>query len=293
MDILITGANGMLGEKCFEVLSERYSVIVTDLSDRCIYSDRATYAKLDITIEDDVIGFVRELRPDAVVNCAAYTDVDGAEKFKDIAWNVNVKGVENLIRAVEPLGSHLIHISTDYVFDGDGGPYKEGDPPNPVNYYGFTKLKSEELLRRSEIPHTIVRTNVLFGQTHYQQASFVHWVVSQVSSRKVIHVVNDQFGNPTWVDGLAEAIARILERKAYGLYHYGGKDYINRFAFALEIVAVFGLDPKFVRPTTTRALGQVAKRPYRGGLVVDKIKKELGVRIYSVREALRAMKEGQ
>jgi len=292
MNILITGANGMLGEKCFHILSDKFSVIATDLGEKCLYSDDAAYTRLDITEEKSVIEFIRELKPDAVVNCAAYTDVDGAEKSREIAWNVNVKGVENLVKAIEPIGAHLIHISTDYIFDGVNGPYSENDPPSPINYYGLTKYEGEKIVQVSNIPWTIVRTNVLFGNSKYQQASFVSWVIRKVSNREVIHVVNDQYGNPTWANALAEAISAILEKKALGLYHYGGKDYINRFSFALEIVAVFDLDPKFVKPTTTKALNQVARRPYRGGLAVEKIKSELGVRIYSIREALEAMKRG-
>ncbi|RKY56113.1 MAG: dTDP-4-dehydrorhamnose reductase [Candidatus Neomarinimicrobiota bacterium] len=291
MNILITGANGMLGEKCVELLSHSHSVIASDLGEKLLCSSSVPYRMIDITDEEAIISCIRELKPDVVLNCAAYTDVDGAEKFKDLAWNVNVEGVKNLVSAINPIGSHLIHISSDYVFDGSNGPYTEEDETNPINYYGETKLASEKLLETLEVSWTIIRTNVLFGNSHFQEASFVHWVVKKIRNHEKIRVVNDQFGNPTWIDGLAQAIEVIIDKKAYGLYHYGGLDYVNRFEFALEIAAIFSLDPTFVRVTTTRALGQSARRPYKAGLISDKIEKELDVKIFTIKEALNAMKE--
>lgn len=291
MNILITGANGMLGEKCVELLSHSHTVIASDLGEKLLCSNSIPYKMIDITDEESIISCIRESKPDVVVNCAAYTDVDGAEKFKDLAWNVNVEGVKNLVSAINPIGCHLIHISSDYVFDGSNGPYTEEDETNPVNYYGETKLASEKLLEDSGVSWTIIRTNVLFGNSHFQEASFVHWVINKIQNHEVIRIVNDQFGNPTWADGLAQAIELIIDKKAYGLYHYGGLDYVNRFEFALEIAAIFSLDPTFVRATTTRALGQSAKRPYKSGLISDKIKKELDVKIFTIKEALNAMKE--
>lgn len=290
MNILITGANGMLGEKCVELLSHSHTVIASDLGEKLLYSNSVPYKIIDITDEEAVLSCIRELKPDVVINCAAYTDVDGAEKFKDLAWNVNVNGVKNLVPAINPIGCHLIHISSDYIFDGSDGPYTEEDETNPVNYYGETKLASEEVLKESEVPWTIIRTNVLFGNSHFQEASFVYWVIKKIKNHEIIYIVNDQFSNPTWADGLAQAIKVIIDKKAYGLYHYGGLDYVDRFGFALEIAAIFSLDPTLIRSITTRSLGQLAKRPYKSGLVNYKIKKELDVKVFSIKEALNAMK---
>ena len=188
------------------------------------------------------------------------------------------------------MGAHLIHISTDYVFDGTSGPYRETDITKPVNYYGETKLASEELIAKGQLHATLLRTNVLFGNSVNQESSFVHWVIEKLRKREKIKVVNDQFGNPTWARGLAETIAKIIETGTPGLYHYGGDNYINRFEFALEIAAVFELDPTLILPCTTRALGQKAERPFKAGLVSEKIKSDLNVKIYGIKEALTVMK---
>ncbi|MBN2600901.1 MAG: SDR family oxidoreductase, partial [Candidatus Marinimicrobia bacterium] len=184
----------------------------------------------------------------------------------------------------------LIQISTDYVFDGSAGPYAEDQPTKPINYYGQTKLDAEKLIQKSAIPWTIIRTNVLYGNTTVQKASFVRWVIDKLQRFETISIVNDQFGNPTWSFGLAEAIQKIIANNAGGLYHYAGKDYISRFEFALKIAGVYNLDPMLIRKITTRALNQKAPRPYKAGLTCTKIIKELNVPFYSIIESLNRMK---
>jgi dTDP-4-dehydrorhamnose reductase len=288
--VLITGANGMLGERCTLQLSRVHDVIASDLGNQLLYPSCVNYRQLDITDKKAVIGFMEQLRPQVLLNCAAFTHVDDAERRQNLAYKGNVQGVANIIEAVLPFGTHVIQISTDYVFDGSAGPYKETDKITPINYYGETKYMSEQLLIESGITNTIIRTNVLFGSSNAVHASFVHWVISKLQNREKISVVNDQYGNPTWVNGLAEVIKLIIERKVYGIYHYGGADYVNRFELALETASVFNLDPTLIRPTTTRALAQIAPRPFRSGLKCDKIIKELGITLYRIKDALTLMK---
>lgn len=290
MVILITGANGMLGEECVRLLSGTHDIVACDVHDTLQYSDSIVYEKLNIVNEQRVFEIIKQRKPQIVVNCAAYTDVDGAERDRKTAWDVNAGGVQHIVSALSKNGGKLIHISTDYVFDGSAGPYAEDEPPKPVNYYGQTKLDSENLIKDSQIPWTIIRTNVLFGNTKLQKASFVRWVVDKLSRFETISIVNDQFGNPTWSYGLAQAINRIIEIDARGLYHYAGKDYINRFEFALKIAGIFGLDPTLIRTTTTSALNQLASRPFKAGLICEKTAKELQMDFYSIIEALTMMK---
>ncbi|MCD6440298.1 MAG: dTDP-4-dehydrorhamnose reductase [Candidatus Marinimicrobia bacterium] len=291
MTILITGANGMLGEECTKLLSGKYSVVATDIHDSLsMPDDSIIYEHLDITNENRVHEIVKRIQPDVVLNCAAYTDVDGAERENESAWTVNVGGVQHIVNALKKFGGAIIHISTDYVFDGTAGPYGEDNKPNPVNYYGKTKLESEKVLTDSQLHWTIIRTNILFGNTSRQQASFVRWVIEKLSRFENISIVNDQFGNPTWSYGLAQAIYKIIESGKHGLYHYAGKDYINRFEFGLKIAGIYGLDPTLIRKTTTRALNQPANRPFKSGLTCERIEHELAVTIYSVNEALTAMR---
>jgi len=290
MKILITGANGMLGEKCAKLLSGSHQVLATDLADKLIYEGDLRYRSLDITNPGQVSETITEFQPDKIINCAAFTDVDGSEIKRDLAWSVNVGGVQNMIATLNPNTTSLIHISTDYVFDGIDGPYREDDPVKPINYYGETKLNAEKTILDSGTPATIIRTNVVFGNSANQEASFVYWVVKKLSRREPINVVNDQFGNPTWADGLAEIIEILVNRQIRGIYNYGGADYINRLEFALQIAAVFDLDPRLIRATSTSSLGQKAPRPFRAGLICDKIQNELGVHLYSISAALKTMK---
>lgn len=290
MTILITGANGMLGEECVKLLSKQHFVVATDLQDGLEYDCAVTYQILDITDRQAVARITEQYQPDTVVNCAAFTDVDGCENRRELAWRVNAGGVENLIAALQNTSCRLIHISSDYVFDGTAGPYSEEQPPKPINYYGQTKLDAERIIGKSNLPWTIVRTNVLFGNTTLQKASFVRWVIEKLRHFETISVVNDQFGNPTWSYGMAEAINIIIEKDARGLYHYAGTDYLDRFEFALKIAEIYGLNPLLIRKTTTRALNQPAPRPFRAGLICDKIKRELDVPSYSINESLTRMK---
>ena len=290
MNILITGANGMLGEECVRKLSKSHIITACDLQDCLEYNCSAVYHKLDIVDQAAVKEIFERIQPELIINCAAYTDVDGSEINRETAWNVNAGGVRNLLTAMAGTGSKLIHISTDYVFDGSAGPYAEDQPTKPINYYGQTKLDAEKLIQKSRIPWAIIRTNVLYGNTNIQKASFVGWVIEKLRRFETISIVNDQFGNPTWSFGLAEAIQKIIDQKVTGLYHYAGKDYISRFEFALKIAGVYDLDPMLIRKTTTRALNQKAPRPYQAGLTCEKIKKELNVPFYSVIESLNKMK---
>lgn len=290
MTLLITGANGMLGEECVKLLSRQHNIIATDQQDGLTYKSDVAYQILDITDRQAIARITEKYQPETVINCAAFTDVDGSEIQRESAWRVNAGGVENLIAVLHNTPCRLIHISTDYVFDGTAGPYSEEQTPKPINYYGQTKLDSEKIIENSNLPWTIIRTNVLFGNTTMQKASFVRWVTEKLSRFETISVVNDQYGNPTWSYGLAEAIAKVIENDVRGLYHYAGEDYLNRFEFALKIAEIYGLNPLLIRKTTTRSLHQIAPRPFKAGLICDKIRKVLDVPFYSISESLARMK---
>ncbi len=292
MKILITGSNGMLGNRCVSILSQNNDVIATDIDENSINpTGNITYFQMDITDKDLTDKIISEQSPDYILNCAAYTDVDGSEDNKELAWNINVNGVRNIIIPAKKIGCHIVHISTDYVFDGCKGPYKEDDSTKPINYYGETKLAAEKELVRAGIKWTIIRTNVIYGSSFNQKASFVSWAVSKLKKHETINIVIDQYGNPTWVDGLVMALEKIIEKNIIGLYHYAGKDYLNRFEFALHIADIFSLDHRYINKISTRALGQKAKRPFKAGLKTDKIVKELGVKIFGIIETLQYIKK--
>lgn len=288
--ILVTGANGMLGENCVRLLMSEGVLLATDLHPQLITSMPVNYRPLNITVTDEVHAVLTEFRPDWVVNCAAYTGVDGSENHREKAWEVNVTGVRNIIDNLLTLGGQIIQISTDYVFDGQSGPYDENAAVNPINYYGQTKLASEHLIVESGLPYVILRTNVLFGNATNPSASFVHWVVTRLTRHEFITVVTDQYGNPTWTNGLAEAIRQVIRDGKTGLFNYGGADYVNRYDFALQIADIYQLERGYIKPITTRELNQKAPRPLRAGLVCEKIKNTFGLELYTLKEALIRMR---
>jgi len=288
--ILVTGANGMLGENCVRLLMSEGVLLATDLHPQLITSMPVNYRPLNITVTDEVHAVLTEFRPDWVVNCAAYTGVDGSENHREKAWEVNVTGVRNIVDNLLTLGGQIIQISTDYVFDGQSGPYDENAAVNPINYYGQTKLASEHLIVESGLPYVILRTNVLFGNATNPSASFVHWVVTRLTRHEFITVVTDQYGNPTWTNGLAEAIRQVIRDGKTGLFNYGGADYVNRYDFALQIADIYQLERGYIKPITTRELNQKAPRPLRAGLVCEKIKNTYGLELYTLKEALIRMR---
>ena len=167
------------------------------------------------------------------------TDVDGCERDPEMAFDVNVRGTENLL---DNFSGRFIYISTDYVFDGNNGPYKEKDEVNPISVYGRTKLYAEDLVQQSNANWVILRSNVVFSFQERTKASFMDWVVDSLKNRQLITVVDDQWNNPTWTVDLARIISRIIDNEIQGLYHYGGRDLLNRFAFAEMIAETFKLD---------------------------------------------------
>ncbi|MGE5845566.1 MAG: SDR family oxidoreductase, partial [Ignavibacteria bacterium] len=229
--------------------------------------------------------------PDFIINAAAYTNVDRSETDREMAWKINVKGVEYLAEASRVLDAHLIHISSDYIFDGLKGPYSETAVPNPVSYYGRTKLASENALKISGTIHTILRTNVLFGRAEENRPDFVRWVVQMLRSGQMIRIVTDQINNPTFVGDLVQGINKVIDYRKEGIYNIGGRDFLSRFDFTMEIAEFFELDKSLVKPILTEELKQPAKRPLNSGLLTLKAETELGFKPHSVKEVLSIMKK--
>ncbi len=284
--VLITGANGQLGNSVLQQLYGKYTILATDISHKNSFSD-ITYQPLDITDSKKVNSTLSNFNPDVIVNLAAFTDVDGCESNPEKAYLLNTKSVEMLTKKFT---GQFIQISTDYIFDGTNGPYSEDDIPNPKSVYGKTKLDSEKVLHNSKMAWCIIRTNVLFDYYHSTQASFIKWVVDSLNSKKSIKIVNDQWNNPTWTVKLAEFIDLVIKKNVKGIYNYGGADYLNRLEFAQLIADIFELDKSLISPISTDSLKQIAPRPLRGGLKIDKIKKEFGLEGIKLIDCLEIIK---
>jgi len=290
--ILIIGSNGMLGQRLTEFykLSGDVELLTCSIEDKSFIKD-VEYRKLDITDVSEVKSVVMDFFPDEIINTAAFTNVDGAEKEKELAWKINVGGVKNIARYAQAIDAHVVHISTDYVFDGKNGPYSETDKPNPIGYYGRTKLASENELKVSGARFSVVRTNVLYGPAKFGRPDFVKWVVSSLRNGTEIKIVTDQFGNPTFIDDLVFGIDAIVERQAESTYNIGGKDFLTRFQFTMKIAEFFELDKSLIKPIITADLHQLAARPLKSGLVISKAKSELGYNPHSVNDALKIMQK--
>lgn len=289
--ILVTGCYGLLGQSLVKTLHGSYDVIASAKTEkRQIRLAGGRFKQLDIANAADCKTLVRDEKPDIIINAAAYTNVDGCEDQREECWKVNVKGVENLALAARSNMALLVQISTDYIFGGSDGPYGEADRPNPPGYYGKSKLAAENCVRMAGIPYAILRTNVLYGCGIEVKNNFFLWVYHSLKAGKAIRVVTDQFNNPTLVDEMAEGIHRLIAASCYGVYHLGGRDYLNRHDFALNIAEVFGFSKSLISPVTTADLNQKAPRPMRGGLKIDLAQKDFGYEPRPVITALEYLK---
>jgi len=290
--LLITGSNGMLGQRLVEFYNrnDKFELLCVSYEDASYLPD-INYSKLDLTDKKSVKKIVLDFYPDVIINTAAYTNVDKCETEKEAAYNTNVNAVEYLAKYGKITQSKVIHISTDYVFDGTEGPYTERERPEPIGYYGRTKLAGENALVSSGVNYAIVRTNVLYGISKYGRADFVKWVVNSLREGKQIKIVNDQINNPTFIDDLVVAVSRIIEFDKRGIYNIAGPEFLNRYEFTQKIADYFRLDKNLISEITTAELNQVAPRPLKSGLITLKAETELGYKPHSIEETFQLMQK--
>jgi dTDP-4-dehydrorhamnose reductase len=265
--VLVTGGSGLLGSKLVKTLSGRCKVYPTHNLNRFSSKDCCT-VRLDVRNKDDVKGMINKISPDLIIHSAALINLDYCEKNREEAWKVNVEGTRNIVEASRGTGSRLVYISTDYVFDGMRGMYREDDLPNPINYYAKTKYEGEKVVQGLD-DYLIARTSVLYG--YHPRPNFVIWVVNELKQRHKIDIVKDQFNSPTLADDLAEMIIKLVEEDRAGIFHTAGSERISRYDFARKITAVFGLDTGLLNPVTSDELNWVARRPLDSSLDVSKI----------------------
>jgi dTDP-4-dehydrorhamnose reductase len=287
--ILIVGSNGLLGQKVTNIFScsTSFEILNTSVEENSFLSEVGQqYKQLDITNRNHVMRLVDDFQPEVIINTAAITNVDLCETERQLAWKVNVVGVEHLVHGARMVGAKVVHFSTDYVFDGRSGPYLENDRINPVSYYGRTKLASENVLHTSGIPSTIVRTMILYGIGTKIKDNFAVWLVKKLKDNKQVRVVDDQIGNPTLVDDLAFAVLKIVEFGKNGLYHIAGNDIVSRYDFAVALAKKFKLDKNLIIPIKTAILKQPAPRPLKSGLIILKAETELSIKMSGIEQGL-------
>jgi len=261
MNILITGAKGILGSALFKILSPLNNVIPCGIDD------------FDITDFEKASAFIAARKPDIIINCAAYTDVDGCEQNIEQAFLVNGKGTENIAIICKQLDIPIVQISTDYVFDGrKDKPYLEDDPVNPLSIYGKSKLAGEEAVQKTLEKFYIVRTSWLFGENG---KNFVDTILKITKEKDELRVVNDQSGSPTYAVDLAKAISELIKTTRYGIYHITNQGNCSWYEFTKVILDAANMKNKTVIPVTTDEFPRPAPRP-KNSILENRLFKSIG-----------------
>ncbi|ARV14888.1 SDR family oxidoreductase [Polaribacter sp. SA4-12] len=292
--VVITGSNGLLGQSLLNLLlkeKDTYKVFGFSRGKNRSGRDDFSYVSIDITNEENLKDTLKEIHPDFIINTAAMTQVDDCEGDKEACDLLNVTVVKWLTEISDEINAHLIHISTDFIFDGIKGNYKETDTPNPLSYYGLSKLKSEEVLINSKIDYTILRTILVFGKVYdMNRNNIVLWVKSMLEKGKEITIVDDQFRAPTYVEDLALACKISMDKKATGIYNISSNELLSVYEIAQQIADAFHLDKSLIKPISTSTLNQTAPRPAKTGFDLSKTNKVLEFYPKSFKEDLQRFK---
>lgn len=292
MKVLITGANGLLGQELVhQLLEKKYQVVAAGKGAGRLPESlhkRVTYHPFDLTDPNNIYEVMDLERPDVVVHAAAITQVDDCEKNPELCEKVNVTGTAQILVDAEQFSSHFIYVSTDFVFEGTQVVYSETDDLNPVNFYGFTKMQAEAITQTSEIPWSIVRTSLVYGQVaDGTRSNIISWVKNSLEKGQPIKVVADQWRTPTSVADLAKGIALIIEQKATGIFHLSGKDILTPYDLALQTARLFQLDERMIEKVDAATFSQPGRRPVRTALDISKARATLGYEPVSFADGLR------
>ena len=289
-NILITGANGLLGQRLVLLLSKQKDVsILATAKGICRFSipDNVTYSTLDITNADSCKNLFNEFQPDALIHTAAMTQVDACEDQREMCDLINITGVANLIEAIGKKNIHFVHISTDFIYEGDEEEYFEDSKVNPLSYYGSSKWKSEQLFKQVSFPYSILRTVLVYGVLQdLTNSNIVLWAKAALEKGEEINVVYDQYRCPTLAEDLAYACLQVIQENATGVYHVSGKDFLSILDLVFEIADYWCLDKSLINSISSDCLKQKAKRPLKTNLNISKAKQWFNYKPKSFREGL-------
>lgn len=293
--ILVTGSNGLLGQKLTAALrnGETFSLIATSKGpDRYPGKRGYIYQAMDIRNEDEVKDIIGAYKPDVIIHTAAMTNVDACEKDREGCCRLNIDATRHLVKAAEDNEAYFIHLSTDFIFNGENGPYREEDTPDPLSYYGWSKLESEKIVQASTAGWAILRTIIVYGIVpDMSRSNIVLWAKNALEKGEPLRVVNDQFRMPTLAEDLAAACLLAAERRAHGIYHISGKDYMSIYELVQRVARFFDLDASLIEPISATTLDQAAKRPPKTGFILDKALSELNYQPHSFEEGLEIVKK--
>jgi len=287
LKLLITGASGLLGSRLAELaIRENHEVYSAYSQHQPAYG---TPIQLDISDKNHVEKAFKKIEPEVVVHTAALTDVDKCELEKELAWKINVEGTNHIATASACMNSHLTYVSTDYVFDGEKGCYREEDQANPISHYGYTKLKGEEIIKEHATKWCITRPSVLYGWLSHKQ-NFATWLINNLNQKKEVKILKDQYISPTLNTNLAEMLLEIAERNMTGTLHTAGATRVSRHEFALKLAEVFNLNIDLVKPAKMNEMPWRARRPRDSSLNVSKALTLLNQKPLKLEQALKLMK---
>lgn len=279
--VLVTGSNGLLGQKLLDLyLTTRDAQLVATARGDNRYTEMEgygyTYQQMDVTKQSEVMLNIIRYCPTAVINTAAMTNVDACEDDKEGCDQLNIESVKYLVEACNQFDVHLIHLSTDFIFDGENGPYTEESKPNPLSYYGESKLRAEEYIKANCKSWAIVRTILVYGIVNdMSRSNIVLWVKNSLEQGKSINVVDDQFRMPTLAEDLAKGCYLIEKEQAQGIYNISGKDYMNVFEIAQRVADFWNLDKSLISRADSNSFTQPAKRPLKTGFDLSKSQETL------------------
>ena len=287
MKILITGGSGLLGSATAAFFKNYYSTFITYTNNKVSIGGCEAY-RLDITNKEEVFKVIWAIRPDFIIHTAALTGVGICENNKELAYNINVNGTRHIAEAADKINSRIVHISTDYVFDGKKGMYKETDKPNPLNYYAKTKLEAEKLINKN---HAIIRTSIYGWNIIKERKNFATFILEGLENNKKIDIFEDQYNAIILANNLAEALKEIVDKNKKGIYNIGGSERQSKYEFALKLADVFELNKGLINPISINDAEDKAQRPPDVSLDSTKAKKELNVKLLNIEEGLELMKK--
>ncbi|HXU26919.1 MAG TPA: SDR family oxidoreductase [Bacteroidia bacterium] len=302
MKILITGSNGLLGQKLVYKLRNQANtnLIATARGEnRLLQTSGYVYDQMDITNETEVHNILTKHMPDAVIHTAAMTNVDACESEKELAVAMNTSAVQYIVDALQELqqknagyNPQLVHLSTDFIFDGTHGPVDEQEKPNPLSFYAETKLNAEKIVQSSKLHWAIARTVLVYGIVdNMSRSNIVLWAKQNLEQGKKINVVDDQFRSPTLAEDLADGCILLVQKKAQGIYNISGKDFMSILQLVHQVADYYGLDKSLINPSKSADIKQPAKRPPITGFIIDKAIKDLGYSPHSFVEGIKLMDE--
>jgi dTDP-4-dehydrorhamnose reductase len=278
--VLVTGSNGLLGQKITTAIlaGKKFNLVATSKGKNRFKSTNGyKYAEMDILDPVHVRAVLGAYKPDAIVHTAALTNVDKCETEKELAYALNVEAVKTLVTICKEYNIQLVHLSTDFIFDGAGGPYDELGVPNPLSYYGETKFCAEEIIKNSICKWTILRTIIVYGIiSDASRSNIVLWAKGALEKGTPINVVNDQWRMPTLAEDLADACLAVIEKDAHGVFNVSGKDMMSISELVYRVADFWHLDKGLITEVSSASLKQAARRPVKTGFILDKATEELG-----------------